>query len=84
MSYSSLVIVSHIGKEYCVVKRGGDISGYNSIYISSDRRRISKPYDMELRVGGMRMYILKDGTLVNGYNTFDKEDLAKVFVYLSE
>lgn len=77
----SLTIKSHIGDEYTVVKESIP-KEYYTIYKPKDTWRISKQYDMEIRVGGMRMYINADGTMVSGCNTFDKEDLEKVYQYL--
>ena len=54
------------------------------MYRAWDYWPIDQIYDMEIRVGGMRMYILKDGTMVSGYETFEKETLARIYKFLKE
>lgn len=78
-----MIVRSHIGTEYTVT--GKVTPRDNVLYtvrIPVDKRRISEKYDMEIAVGGMRMYINSDGTMVKGYNTFTKGTLAKIYAFL--
>lgn len=76
-------VASHIGNIYEVTHDRAP-KEFWSVYISWDKRKIRTPYDMEIRVGGMRMYINKDGTMVSGYETFEKETLARIYKFLKE
>ena len=58
------------------------MNDYWTAYKSSGRGKMSFKFDICLQIGGALYWCLFDGTLVNGYNNFDKSELKKAIDYI--
>lgn len=76
-------ITDHMGRMYNI-NHSIDKYTFMQVYIPRYRGKvdswsISKQYDLYFIAGGSRYYILADGTLVHGFNTFPQSELKKIY-----
>lgn len=77
-------ITCHMKDEYtlCLNPKDAKFKFYTAFKTRDPRCK--KPYDMCLQIGGQLYFILKDGTLVSGYNDFPKSELKKAYDFFNK